>query len=84
MSEIPTIVIDNTGGLIQWAASNVAVHLIIIDNDAEHNLSPAPDGTSTWVGTEVPDVDPERVEQWEKAIIRSAQAEDALLEPQRA
>jgi len=79
MSDIPTIVIDMTGGVIQWSASTCEVHIIVVDTEVDTNAQIGPDGKAAWIGTDLPDVDPATVVIWEKTLLDAAQAEDAAV-----
>jgi len=83
MSDIPTIVIDMTGGVIQWSASTCEIHIIVVDTDVDTDAQIGPDGKAAWIGTDLPDVDPATVAIWEKARLDAAQAEDATVKHPR-
>jgi len=83
MSDIPTIVIDMTGGVIQWSASTCEIHIIVVDTDVDTDAQIGPDGKAARIGTDLPNVDPATVGLWENALLDAAQAEDAAVKQTR-
>jgi len=80
MSDIPTIVIGMTGGVIQWSASTCEVHIIVVDTEVDTDAQIGPDGKAARIGTDLPDVDPATVGLWEKVLLDAAQGEDAAVQ----